>query len=977
MSDLEGASADEARKVVSVLFCDLVGFTSRGDALDPEALRRLQQRYFDTARTTLERRGATVEKFIGDAVMAVFGLPRVHEDDALRAVRAAAELRDAVHALGLEARIGVNSGQVVAGAGEALVTGDAVNLAARLQQEASPGEILIGTQTRRLCPAAVRVEPVGPLELRGKSEPVPAFRLLDVLDTARAFARRLDAPFVGRRHELAHLRASLERATAERSCRIVTVVGSPGIGKSRFVQEFVTSLPDTAVLSGACLPHGEGATYRPLAEAALASGDDEDLAAALRAGAPEEVAWSVRKSLERSAREQPVVLVLDDIQWADPPLLELIEHLVDWTRDASLLLLCLARPELLEQRPDWIGGRPAAELLTLAPLSDHEAHTLIEALLGDAAVAEGDRERIEQVSGGNPLFAEQLVAAAADGRDVEAVPPTIQALLSARLDALPPDQRELLERASVFGLEFAWQALGDLDPDGRAPSGARLFSLVRQELIRPHETDEDTFRFRHLLIRDAAYERMPKARRADLHERLADSLERSGHPPERDELIGYHLEQAYRYRSEVGGLDAGASELAGRGASHLGRAGERALRRNDVRAAASLLGRAIALLPEASADRLRLLPELGSALAETGRLEEAEAVLGEAVDAALRAGDRATAGRAAVEQMFLRLLTGSPDWTDDGEATVGAFRHLFEELGDDQALARLWRLSGVVAVMRGRLAEQLTAMERALEHASRAGDSREESLALFWIPDAVAWGPTPAEDGVRRCEALLLEHEGRPSCEAGVKHALGMLYAMQGRAEDARAASAACRELYRELGLDVLWCTAAIGTASAELGLDDPAAAERQLTEAMAVLERLGERGYRSTAAAFLAQALNEQGRDDEAIAATRLSEELASPDDMPSQMGWRSQRARALARRGEHLEAERLARAAVELAASTDSLQDKGETAFALAEVLLAAGRRAEAAEAAEAALLAWERKGVVGRVGKARGFLAKLRTR
>jgi tetratricopeptide (TPR) repeat protein len=276
--------------------------------------------------------------------------------------------------------------------------------------------------------------------------------------------------------------------------------------------------------------------------------------------------------------------------------------------------------------------------------------------------------------------------------------------------------------------------------------------------------------------------------------------------------------------------------------------------------------------------------------------------------------------------------------------------------------------------MRGRLAEQLSATERALRHARSAGDDREQSLALFWIPDAVAWGPTPADEGARRCEALLREYRGRPSCEAGVKHALGMLYAMQGRDGESRAASSACRELYRELGLEMLWCTSVIGAAVAELILDEPAAAERELREAIEVLEGLGERAYRSTSAAVLAQALNEQGRHHEAVEATRLSEELASPDDMPSQIGWRSQRARALAQRGERVDAERLARAAVSLAESTDSPLDRGESAFALAEVLLAAGRRAEATQAAAAALRAWEHKGVVGRAGKARAILAGL---
>ena len=352
-AELGMAAAREVRKTVTVLFCDLAGYTGRGERLDPEALRRLQSRYFEEARAALERHGGTVEKFIGDAVMAVFGIPQVHEDDALRASRAAVELREAVGALGLEARIGVNTGEVVAGSGDALVTGDAVNVAARLEQAASPGEILIGEHTLRLTRGAVEAETVEQLELRGKSEPVAAFRLVSSTG-APAIERRLDAPLVGRARELEQLRRAYGRAVADRACRLVTITASPGIGKSRLALELAGSVEaEATVLTGHCLPYGVGITYWPMIEIFRAARTEEELDVALAAPGAEETFLLIRKLLERLARERPLVLIVDDIHWAELTLLDLLEHLTDWTRDAPLLLLCLARPDLVDTRPAW------------------------------------------------------------------------------------------------------------------------------------------------------------------------------------------------------------------------------------------------------------------------------------------------------------------------------------------------------------------------------------------------------------------------------------------------------------------------------------------------------------------------------------------------------------------------------------------------------------------------------------------------
>src|SRR5581483_9970765 len=531
------------RKTVTVLFADVVGSTPLGEARDPEVVRSMMERYFEGMSTVIARHGGTVEKYIGDAVMAVFGVPSAHEDDALRAVRAAVEMRDALAELNRElpealaVRTGVNTGPVVVGEGRTLATGDAVNVAARLQQAAAPSEILVGEATHALVRDAVVAEPVGDLSLKGKTQDTAAWRLLAVLPDAPGRTRRFDTPLVGREDELAMLRQAFSRVVARRGCHLFTILGPAGVGKSRLAREFVGPAADEAtVVVGRCLPYGEGITYWPLREivrslggaaSTLGPSDAAILDAAVgdgrAAAGPEETALAFRRLVEQSARSKPLVLTFEDIHWAEPALLALVEHVADTTRDAPILLLCLARPELLDDHPGWGGGKLNATTILLDPLDAAVSESLLSKLGGDAIPRE-TRRMITAVAEGNPLFLEEIVAMVVDEGAAPVAPPSVQALLTARLELLPDAEREALAAAAVVGRFFSTEALAVLAGDDGV---AALAGLERKDLIRPNvgRLDRADYRFRHILIRDAAYESLPKARRAELHVRIADWLE--------------------------------------------------------------------------------------------------------------------------------------------------------------------------------------------------------------------------------------------------------------------------------------------------------------------------------------------------------------------------------------------------------------------------------------------------------------------
>jgi class 3 adenylate cyclase/tetratricopeptide (TPR) repeat protein len=978
-AELGARAVREVRKTVTVVFADVTGSTALGERLDPESFRRVMARYFETARACLERHGGTVEKFIGDAVMAVFGVPTVHEDDALRALRAAVELRDSLasvndelereYGVSLLLRTGVNTGEVVTGTEERLVTGDAVNVAARLEQAAQPGEVLIGGQTWRLARDAIEVGRIEPLSLKGKAEPLAAYRLLRVLEGAPAFERAFDAPLVGRREELARVREIFDEVVAKRRCRLVVVLGPPGIGKSRLARELDSALAgEAAVLSGRCLPYGEGITFWPLFEIFRDADAEDELAAALSEGTPEEIFWAVRKALEERSRQRPLALVFDDLHWAEPTFLDLLEHLAEWTRDAPLLLFCLARPELLEGRPGW-GGQAIA----LEPLSDAESDQLIEERARGSQLEVATRIRIRRVAEGNPLFVEQLLAMRAEGDDLEQVPPTMQALLAARLDALPETERDLLERASVVGLEFEWEALRELTHDGRRPPGVQLAALVRKELIRPHEAIADTFRFRHMLIRDAAYERVPKELRSDLHERVAAWLD--GRGDEFEEIIGYHLEQAYRCLVELGQSGDRGKRLAERAAERLSAAGRRAYGRADTAAAVNLLERAGALLPQHDRRRLSLLPTLGRALLESGELERSDSTLSEAVEDARAVGEQLVAADAAVALSYLRAHT-VPELSDEQVAhDLEGVIHVLTGLGDEAVLARALSLAGTLRYWRGEAAAAIADLERAADYARLVGDRPQEAESLQYVLMALLWGPTTVDDALERAEAIRAGAEANRRLEVTLLRTRAQLEAMQGRFETARDLLARAKALAEELGLEVILAAGVAHQAGyVELLAGDAAAAERTLRPACEALEQMGDWGHFATLAPKLADALFIQGgHDEEAQRLTQLAERSATPGVADEDIGWRRVRAKLLARQGDAEEGERVAREATGRAALTDLLDDHAQALADLAAVLRLGGRLEESAMALEEAILLHEQKGNIVAADTLRAVLAE----
>jgi class 3 adenylate cyclase/tetratricopeptide (TPR) repeat protein len=985
-------AAREERKTVTVLFCDLVGSTELGERLDPESLRRVLARYFDTVRTVIERHGGSVEKFIGDAVMAVFGVPVLHEDDALRAVRAAAGLREALGPLnaGLErdygaalsVRIGINTGEVVTGTEERLATGDAVNVAARLEQHAGAGEILLGEATLELVRGAVDVEPLDALELKGKRDPVRAWRLRDVQAEQ---ARRLSSVrMVGREEETRRLEDAFTSSVETFSCRRVTVVGDAGVGKSRLVWEFLDGLRGAVILRGRCLPYGDGITYWPVAEIVQQLEDqlerlapDPRMQRALRGllgGEPavsstEEIAWAVRKLLEAAAVEQPVVCVLDDVHWGEETFLDLVEQVTTLTREVPLFLICMSRPELLERRPGWGGAIANATTVLLKPLSDEQAERLIDELAGDDPLDPQLRDRIRSGAEGNPLFVEEMIELLRNATDGDvSVPATIQALLASRLDQLEPAERTVLECAAVAGRVFHNDELEALVPEPVLRQlGTVLAALVRKDLIRADPDrlllEDEAYRFRHELIRDAAYEALPKSARAELHERLADRLDA-------DEIVGYHLEQAFLCRRDLTPGTIVAGPLATRAAERLAAAGSRALARLDAGAARTLLERALSLCADDDpAVSLRL--DLAEALFLSGDAGAAAVAAG-AADRAGAADDRSGRLRAQLMGARITVLTASDetagvDTSSALLALAAEARPVFSANGDDAAMTEAWVATAWAELIRCRYGDMLEAVEHAIEHAERAQYARWQRELPVWQGSAMFYGPVPADD-------ILRWHERERPTHALTFRQRGMLEAMQGRFDVARTLIDQGDAAADELGQTIWLVVGGMARWDVEMLAGAVDAAERAIRATCQKLEELGDTGYRATATAQLAESLFARDRFEEAERRSQVAEELAAPDDRVSQALWRQVRAKLLARAGAPTDAERLAREAVALLDETDMLDYHARAVADLATVLRAVGQPEEASNELARAIELFEAKGNVVRAERARAAQLEL---
>jgi len=880
---------------------------------------------------------------------------------------------------------------------ETFVTGDAVNVAARLQQAAGDNEILVGERTIELAGASAAVEQLEPLELRGKSEPLelrgksePAsvFRLLSISPAPAVRAARPDRPMVGRKAELQVL-LDLVKATADGGrCRLATVVGEPGVGKSRLLAEVESAVvPAATVLWGRCLPYGEGITFWPLAELVReAAGLRDDLSAEesiarLQALAGPEVAgpvaaaigltpetsdrdtivWAFRRLFEELASDRPLIAVIEDIHSAEPTLLELLAHLRDRAA-GPLLLLCTARPELLESSPDW------EPTVMLEPLQLDE----VAELIGGVELDSRARTKVIETSGGNPLFAEELARLLRDHPDEQSIPTTLSALLTARLDRLPDDERRLAERASVEGTVFHRGALLELSPANERPDVPdALERLVARDFIHPakaEHVDEAAYRFRHALIRDAAYNSVPKRVRADLHERFAAWLQLRTAEIGREqeaEFVGYHLEQTVHYRSELGLSDEHELELARQASALLAVAGRRALHRGDAPAAANFLERSMNLLPPGDAGRLELQLDLGEALRESGELARADELLRGVIDEAVAVGDHRLTARGRLERAFLQRYYDRNARVDDLLRVAEETAVVFEAAGDDAGLARSLRLAGDAHWSHCRIGAMAEAFERALAHARRTGDHRELAAIYHGLVRSTLAGPMPAEAAILHCDEIHRQAPPDRTLEALLAAVVARLQAMCGRFDEARDSAARSVALFEELGRPI-WAAVARGwVAAIELSAGAPMAAEAALRPAADILDARGETGNLSSIAAYLAEALYAQGRLDEAGLATETSEFCAAEDDIHAQVGWRVARARVMARRGALEEAEALAREAAALAGETDYLNLQGDALAGLGEVLLVAGHP-DAPGPLNGAVAAYSAKGnVVGAAG------------
>jgi class 3 adenylate cyclase/tetratricopeptide (TPR) repeat protein len=977
-------SSREVRKTVTVVFCDVVGSTELGERYDPEVLRGLMARFYAAVREPVERHGGSVEKVIGDALVAVFGIPAVHEDDALRAVRAALEMRNAVRSMGdLQARIGVNTGDVLARDAtqmESLVVGDAVNVAARLEQAAGAGEVLVGDETWQLVSHAVRGERVAAVPAKGKREPLIAWRLEEVDPAAGGHRRRLDLPIVGRQSELELLRWALERTQQGNRPHLVMVLGQPGIGKSRLVSDLPRLADGLAPLTGNCRPVTGSSSLEPLLEVArdalaadgasvadLMPGDTDAeavaacLARGAEAGAPD-IAWAVSRLVGAMAVERTVAIVLEDVHWADDILLDVVEQLLARNRHGSLLVVCTARPEFAERRPGWGAGANAATI-SLERLDDEQTRLLLAH--ADPNLAPEQAASIIDTAEGNPLFAEHLAALIGDNDHADRLPRSIQVLLSSRLEALPEPEREVVGVAAVAGRVFPVAAVEALV--SRAID-AELEHLWQRELVEP-ATDGHQ-QFAHALLQDAAYGLIPKLRRGELHIQLARWLDANGAD---DAIVGNHLERAHALRAELGQMDAETVEVGEQAGARLAAAGRRADTMGDPRRARMLLLRALELLPESNPRRAVAMVDLAAASWNLITNEEEARLLAASIELASRLGLRAVELRARIMRMGA-VPEDSPEALPELEwiAETDAELRELESLDDPRAVATALCTRAEAEFTLGRSGDAVASTRRAIEVLVPADEDIVWALGIlvFALPES----PMPVSEAEALLDRLMDDLGGRPTVRSELVQGKAMLALLAGDSARAWTLSDTAWEIERDLGRT---------RTSRERGnhvrmLMRGGRFEEARSALPPIIEQLDVRGSYSDAASFRSWLSLADARLGLHADAAKLASALLDGTVQGARYDARTRALRVLSEvhlaEGLVEDAVRTARESVAVAVTGDWAVLLAAAHLTLARALAASSDPAAAVEPANTAARLSEAKGYVGALASARELLDSL---